>query len=134
MTSAVKDIEKTREAAPEASAETKNYTRVYDARVDIVERKDDFVLYADIPGVDEKSVDITIEKDHLEIYGKYALSEPDGAAIAHREYGTGDYKRTFRLSDNIDRDGIKATVKHGVLTLTLPKAAAAKPRKIEITA
>lgn len=108
--------------------------RVYAPLVDIVEGKDETTVIADIPGVDESSVDITVEKNILEIYGKVDPDIPQDMRLVISEYGIGDYHRRFTLSDEIDRDRIQATVKNGVLRLILPKSEKAKTRKIEIKA
>jgi HSP20 family molecular chaperone IbpA len=81
-----------------------------------------------MPGVDEGTVDVTLEKDMLTVYGTVEA----GGGATYAEYETGDYKRVFTVSDEIDRDGIKATVKNGVLKLVLPKAEQAKAKKIKI--
>ncbi len=108
--------------------------RVYVPLVDIVEGKDETIVIADIPGVDESSVDITVEKNILEIYGKVDPDIPQDMRLVISEYGIGDYHRRFTLSDEIDRDRIQATVKNGVLRLILPKSEKAKTRKIEVKA
>lgn len=103
-------------------------------RVDIYETKDALFLVADMPGVDEKSVDVQLEKNILTITGCVYTDEGKGRSIVYSEYETGDYERTFTLSDEIDSEKIKATVKNGVLRLELPKAEKAKPKKIIIQA
>lgn len=124
-----------REAKCGCAQEQTRSAKVYKPAVDIFEREGDIVLMADMPGIDGKSVDITIEKNVLTIYGKVAQDKGlDGYELVYSEYGVGDYRRQFSLSDGIDRDKIKATVKHGVLTLVLPKAATALSRKIAVSA
>ena len=108
--------------------------RVYVPLVDIVEGKDKTTVIADIPGVDESSVDITVEKNILEIYGKVDPDIPQDMRLVISEYGIGDYHRRFTLSDEIDRDRIQETVKNGVLRLILPKSEKAKTRRIEVRA
>jgi HSP20 family molecular chaperone IbpA len=88
---------------------------------DIYETKDAVVVTADMPGVAAGSVDVTIEKNLLTIRGRVPASEPEGLGAVYREYEVGDFARTFSLSDGVDRDGITAAMKNGVLTLTLPK-------------
>lgn len=132
MATEVKDIKK-HETQEVQHAQTRPRA-VYKPRVDIVERENEIVLYADMPGVDEKSVDITVEKSELTIKGKADDTHYVTGKLIHREYGVGDYERVFTLSDRIDREGIKATVKNGVLTLVLPKAEEAKAKKIEVKA
>jgi len=87
-----------------------------------------------MPGVDEKSVDINLEKNILSIYGKVDLSTPDDVRLVYSEYGIGDYQRSFTLSGEIDKDKIKATLKNGVLKLILPKAEPLKAKKITVEA
>ena len=109
-------------------------TTVYTPDVDIMEKGDSIVLVTDMPGVDESSVDITLEKNVLTIYGKVEPDVPEKHQLIHREYGVGDYQRSFTVSDEIDRDRIQATVKNGVLRLILPKAKTAQTTKISVKA
>lgn len=102
--------------------------------VDIYETKDSLFLIADMPGVDEKTVDIELEKNILTITGHVENGNVKDHVLVFSEYETGDYERTFTLSDEIDREKIKATVKQGVLRLELPKAEKVKPKKIAINA
>ena len=102
--------------------------KVYNPDVDIIERKDHIVVIADMPGVDEKSIDITLEKNILRIYGTVESEVPEKARLIYAEYGLGDYERVFTLSGEINREGIEAAVKNGVLKLTISKAEPAKTR------
>ena len=126
------DMQK-KEAGPAEKGEPTRERNVYTPAVDIMERKDDIVLLADMPGVDETSVDITLEKNVLTIYGKVMADVPGGYTLYLSEYGTGDYQRVFTLTEEVDRDRIQATVKNGVLRLVLPKAEAVRTRKIAVT-
>jgi HSP20 family molecular chaperone IbpA len=112
---------------------TKN-RRVYLPKVDIVEAKDAIVLYADVPGVDESSVDVTIEKNVLNISGTVNVSEIKGKSVAYAEYDVGDYDRSFTISTDIEREGVEALVKNGVLKLVLHKSPEAAVRKITVRA
>jgi HSP20 family protein len=85
-----------------------------------------------MPGVDEKTVDVELEKNILTISGHVEGGVVKDWALAYSEYEVGDYERVFTLSDEIDRGKIKATVKNGVLHLDLPKADRVKPKKIAI--
>ena len=85
-----------------------------------------------MPGVDEKSIDITLEKSVLTLLGRVEQETHEGYCAAYVEYEAGDYERAFTLSDEIDRDRIEASVKNGVLRLTLPKAEPVKLRKINV--
>jgi HSP20 family protein len=99
---------------------------------DIYETKDSIVVLAEMPGVPPDGVDISLERRVLTIRGRSAGSEHGGYQRVYNEYADGDYERVFTLSENIDRDRIEATLKDGVLQLVLPKAEAAKARKIEL--
>lgn len=133
MTNDIQDTKK-KEVTTTQREERTRERRVYVPLVDIVEGKDETTVIADIPGVDESSVDITVEKNILEIYGKVDPDVPQDMRLVISEYGIGDYHRRFTLSDEIDRDRIQATVKNGVLRLILPKSEKAKTRKIEVKA
>ena len=133
MEAATKDIEKKETEVKEGVERTRS-KKLYTPAVDILEGKDSLYLVADMPGVNENSVDITLEKNVLMIYGTVEPEIPEKHRLVSSEYGIGDYQRTFTLSDEIDREKIEATVKNGVLRLTLPKAEVAKTRKIPVKA
>ena len=133
MTEPVKDIHKKEAKIPEQGERTTE-RRFYSPYVDIIERKNDIVVVADMPGVDEKTVDVTLEKNVLTIYGRVEIEIPKNYRLSRAEYGVGDYQRVFTLTDEVDRDKIQATVKDGVLTLILPKAETVKTRKIPVKA
>jgi len=103
--------------------------------VDIVDKDDSYKLTAELPGVDEKQVEIKFSDSTLTIEGKKD-EEPEDAKqdhfVSERHYG--DFHRTFRVPDGIDADKIEASFKSGVLTVTLPKTAEArrKQKKIEV--
>lgn len=102
-------------------------------RADIYETAEAITVVTDMPGVDETSVDITLDKNVLTISGYVEPMQPEGYSLAHAEYNIGDFERSFTLSDRIDREGIEATVKDGVLRLVLPKITEAKSRTIPIS-
>lgn len=108
--------------------------RVFMPRADIYETPEHIAILAEMPGVDDKSVDVSLEKGVLTISGRVESNEPQNYRLGYQEYGIGDYQRAFTLSDEIDSDGIAAVVKNGVLRLTLPKAVPAKARKIAVKA
>jgi HSP20 family protein len=130
MTEKTMEIEKQEIETP-ARAERR---RTYIPRVDIHEMEEEVIVFADVPGVDESSLDVTLEKNVLTIMGRVETPSYNNYRLAHTEYRVGDYIRSFTLSDTIDRDNIEATVKNGVLRLSLPKAEAAKARNIVVTA
>lgn len=102
--------------------------------VDIIERKDDLYLVADLPGVVDSSVDINVEKNVLTISARVQPEEASTAHVFLREYELGDYRRSFTLSNEVDQTGIEATLRDGVLRLRLPKAKQSAPRKIKVKA
>lgn len=106
---------------------------VFVPRTDIVETPEAIILFADMPGVDDKSVELTLNKELLTIEGRVAADERDGYRLMHREARSGDFRRSFRVSKDIDADGIQASVKNGVLRVELPKVKAAKARKIDVS-
>lgn len=105
---------------------------VFVPRADIYETPDSVVLLVDMPGVASDGVDITLEKRTLAIRGYAADQAHQNYRQVYAEYSPGDYERVFTLSEDIDRDGIEASQKNGVLRLVLPKAAPAKARKIQL--
>jgi len=105
----------------------KNYLR---PSVDIFETEEALTLVADMPGVDREHLDINLEKGILTLKG---TAEPTGKGEKiFREFSLAGYYRQFQLSDLVDSAKTTAELKNGVLTLTMPKAEAAKPRRIEI--
>lgn len=117
-------------------AETTERTRdrrVYLPPTDIYETEDAVTVIADMPGVTRDAVSIELEQNILTIHGNSRDHQPEEYSPAYEEYGIGDFERTFRLSDEIDRDNIEAKLNHGVLTLTLPKAKPSR-KKIEVKA
>ncbi len=133
MTDINRDVTKKEANVPEGVERTKP-RRVFKPDVDITERKGDTILTADMPGVDESSLDITLEKNVITIRGRVQSNMPAGYRLAYAEYDVGDYERAFTLSDEVDKDRIQATIRNGVLNVVLPKAPAVKARKITVTA
>jgi len=117
----------------ESKAELTKTGPVFLPSVDIFENKDALVLIADMPGVGSEGIDIHLEDNELTIRGEIAAGD-SGLNGLYQEYQTGDYFRRFTLSNIIDQDKIDASIKNGVLKIVLPKAAAAKPRKIQVKA
>jgi HSP20 family protein len=128
------DVPLKKESAVTEGTERIPSRKVYVPLVDIVETEDALLLVSDLPGVDDKGVDVTVEKNILTIKGSVANELPPGYKLSYEEYGIGDYERSFTLPNEIDRDGIQATMKDGVLTMTLPKVKQAVARKVAVTA
>jgi HSP20 family protein len=107
--------------------------------VDIYEHGDRFQLYMDLPGVDPNSVEITLEGGVLTVSGeRVQLTDPrdtnDEGELMRSERGHGRFYRRFVLPETVDSDRVKATNRHGVLELTIPKQAKALPRRIKVAA
>jgi HSP20 family protein len=100
---------------------------------EVKETADSFVLRADVPGVEEKDLDIAVHSGVLTVSGSRAAEERrEGESFALYERQYGSFSRSFALPDLADGDRIDAMLKNGVLVLTVAKKAEAKPRKIEI--
>jgi HSP20 family protein len=108
---------------------TRNVT--YTPRVDILETEDELLLFADLPGVREDSVDIRFENGELTLHARRSPSDASKGEWLWSSL-TGDFFRAFRISEQVDASKIWADLKNGVLTLHLPKVEAAKPRKITV--
>jgi len=121
----------TQESATAAQAAPK---KVFMPRADVYETREAIVVLADMPGVDESGVDITLEKNVLTLRGNVAAAQFPERKLAWEEYAVGDYERTFTIGTDIQADAISATVKNGVLKVTLPKAQEVKTRKISVKA
>jgi HSP20 family protein len=105
--------------------------------VDINEFDDKFQLYVDLPGVDPKAVDITLEAGVLTITGeRFMQAEKAEENLVRRraERGTGRFYRRFILPESVDADKVKAIDRHGVLEILIPKQAKAMPRRIKVAA
>ena len=118
----------------ETEAERTRDRKAFVPRADIYEDGDSISIVVDVPGVDENSIEIGLEKSILTIDGYVEPQVPEGYTLAYAEYETGDYHRSFKLSNQIDLDNIEATVKDGVLLLLLPKVGPAKTKKIAVKA
>jgi HSP20 family protein len=128
----VQDTEK--QEVADTGAERTRDRLAFVPRADIYETDEAINVVADMPGVSENSVEITLENNVLTINGYVEPEAPKGHSLAYAEYRVGDYQRAFTLSDQIDRDGIDAFVKDGVLRLYLPKVTEARKRTIAIRA
>ncbi len=109
---------------------TRTRERYVAPAVDIYEVTDGLVVMADVPGVTQEQLEVRVDNHVLTIRGQVAESAV--SAPSYREYELVNYFRQFELSDKVDEGKITADLKYGVLTLTLPKAEEAKPRKIAV--
>jgi HSP20 family protein len=107
--------------------------RTFVPDVDIYETPDSLWLRADMPGVDEQSIEISVNDGVLSVQGQVAVKDYENLAPIYTEYNVGNYARRFTLANTIDAERISARMKNGVLELELPKAEKAKPRRIAIS-
>ena len=118
----------------EIPEETTRPGLVFRPEIDILEDADGYVVYADLPGVDDKSVDVRLERGTLTLDARLATMPEAGWAPLHTEYRTGSYHREFRISEDIDTAAVSAKMQNGVLELVLPKSAERRPRAIQVQA
>ena len=118
----------------ERAAESTRGVAVFRPPVDILDTGEGVKLMLEMPGVGRDDVQIDLERRILTIRGRGRVTSPEGYRRVHAEYGEGDYERVFTLSEDINEAAIRAEMSNGVLTLTLPRAAAAKPKRIEVKA
>jgi HSP20 family protein len=121
-----------KETSDVQSAERTRWGKIFSPAIDIIETDNELKIYADMPGVDQKTIDITIDQGVLTIQGNVDGAALDEYELVYQEYDIGDFQRSFRLADSVDQEKISANYKEGVLELILPKAEKAKPRKIEV--
>ena len=105
---------------------------VYRPAADIVEREDSFVISLDMPGVDDKRVEVTLDRNVLTVKGSRDLENEAGFETLIHGYRPGNYERAFRLGDGLDETRIKAVVKNGVVRVTVAKAPHVVPKKIQV--
>jgi HSP20 family molecular chaperone IbpA len=122
----------TREKGEFTNSELTRPGRTYAPEVDIYETKDGLWLWVDMPGVDEPSLAVHVDEDVLTIEGQVIPDDYKDLHPVYAEYPIGNYRRRFTLSQDLDPEKIRAKMNHGVLEIELPKAAKAKPRKIEV--
>jgi HSP20 family protein len=121
---------------PHETCETtpKNRQVTYVPPVQVYEGADAFELIAEVPGADDQSTEVTVEKGVLTLLAKMTPAPVDGKQLSYSEFTDGCYRRSFELSDAVDPQGIEASVAKGVLTVRLPKAKATLPQKVRVVA
>jgi HSP20 family protein len=120
----VQDQQGCRTRSPEA--------RVFRPSVDILELADELLIFANVPGAVANQIDVQFEGGQLTVRAPVAVRQTTETNYLLREYGVGEFFRTFRVGEQIDGSRITAEYADGVLKLHLPKAEAAKQRKIEV--
>jgi HSP20 family molecular chaperone IbpA len=106
--------------------------RTFVPNADIFETSSELTLVLEMPGVDKSNVEISVEDGVLTIQGRLDFSKYQNLQPVYTEYNIGHYRRSFTLSNRIEQGKISAEMKDGVLTLVLPKAEEAKPRRITV--
>lgn len=101
-------------------------------RADILEDSEKVTILLDMPGVGPEGLEVNLDQDTLSVEGRMEVKMVANLKLAHREFGAGTYRRTFTISNAVDRDRIAASIKHGVVELTLPKKEELKPKKIPV--
>ena len=117
----------------ENTEERTTAVRTFIPGTDIVENKDSLIVTMDMPGVKKDNINISLDKNVLEVEGVIDFEPYKNLKPVYTEYQVGNYARRFTVSSVIDTDKISAALADGVLTLTLPKVPEAQPRKIAIT-
>ena len=116
-----------------AKKETASYSSAaLTPAVDVVEDSSGITLYADLPGVSKDKLQLQTESDTLTIEAELGISLPEGIQSTHTEVALGRFRRTFRLSKELDPSKVSAKLVRGVLTLRIPKAEHAQPRRIQV--
>lgn len=121
---------RSQQRTPPSREETRSQEQYVAPPVDIYETAEGLLVKADLPGVAKENLDVRVENNLLTIRGKSAHGAP-GEPI-YREYELVNFFRQFELNERVDQAKISADLKHGVLTLQLPKAEEAKPRRIDV--
>jgi len=117
-----------------AAEDTRDTSSIFRPATDIFEKDDVVTLTIDMPGVASDSVDVSVENRTLTVRGTMEAPVPQGYRRIYAEYAPGTFERAFSLPDTLDAEGIEASHRDGVLTLTLKKSEAAKPKQIKVKA
>jgi HSP20 family protein len=117
----------------ERAEESTRPMRAFTPSADIFETEQMLTVVLEMPGVNKDNVDINVENGMLNIDGRIDFGKYDGLRPVYSEYNVGPYRRSFRLSNQVDQSWITAEMQDGVITLTLPKAEKAKPRRVQVS-
>lgn len=115
-------------ATPSAPVDTRT------PRVDVIETPEAYLVTADVPGVPMDAIEVTVEKNRLEVVANRTPASREGYSPALRQFSEGGYRRAFKIPQEIDRQSIRADLRDGVLRVTLPKAQPEKAQKVRIEA
>ena len=123
-------VQEKREA--EKAQEQTRPLRAFLPTADIFETEEALAVVLEMPGVDRNNIDVNVDNSVLTIEGRIDFNKYEGLQPVYSEYNIGPFRRSFRISSQVDQDKIKADMRDGVVTLTLPKAEQAKARRIEV--
>ena len=101
---------------------------------EISEDKEAFYVYLDMPGVTQENLEVTYENGSIVVSGRQSELCVEGCKLGVHEYNTGDFRRSFAVSEHVNSEGIKASLRNGELKLILPKSETIRPRRIAISA
>ena len=126
------DIQVQQKREVDRGEESTRPTRAFMPTADIFETEEALTVVLEMPGVSKENVDINVEEGVLTVEGRIDFQKYQGMRPVYSEYNVGPYRRSFRVSSQIDQEKISAEMQDGVITLTLPKAEKAKPRRIKV--
>ncbi len=124
-----------RASATEATARTemaRNSDAALMPSVDVIEDSTGITLHADLPGVPKDKLSLQVEADTLTIEAEMSVTTPEGMEASYVEVNVPRYRRAFTLSKELDPSKVSAELRNGVLSLRIPKAEHAQPRRIEV--
>jgi HSP20 family molecular chaperone IbpA len=127
------EIQTQQKREAEGRQESTNAARSFIPVTDIFEDNQALTVVMELPGIQRDNVDVRVENNILTLEARLDHAKYHGLRPVYTEYNVGNYVRSFELSGEIDQDAIRAELTDGVMTLTLPKAESAKPRRIPIT-
>lgn len=133
MATETQDLKVREKQEIKSSSEQTTPGPVFSPAVDIFEDDNALTLVADVPGVPPENIHVDLRDDVLTITGVPSVAVPEGETYLLQEFEVGKYFRQFTLSEVVDQGKIEAKVSNGVLRLTLPKVAPAKPRRVQVT-
>ena len=117
----------------EKTQESTTPMRAFLPNTDIFESDEALTVVLEMPGVEKGNVEVNVDNGVLTVEGRIKFDKYEGMEPVYTEYSVGPYRRSFRISGTIDQNKIRAEMIDGVVTLVLPKAEAAKPRRIEVS-
>jgi HSP20 family protein len=119
-------------ASPRAESREGGAPRMWAPLVDITENENEVVVTLDVPGVDRDGIDVQLTGENLVVRGERKFERQEKTSYVHLERPQGTFSRSFTIGVPVQADRVSASYRDGVLTISLPKAEAVKPRKVQI--